>query len=171
MVIVDKQQQTEQQVLHANMGLVVSVAKSFKPPNSTELEEYLQEGRIGLLNGIRTYNPDKGKLSTWATHNIRWQIMRYISKSKRNNIQYLQPQTIDTFSTNGREHNRLWEVLPDSLSDNEREIINLKSLGCTLKEAVEIMGNNMTPAWASQVYQAAVKKIRESNDKETHSFL
>lgn len=158
-----KQQQTEQQALIANMGLVVSVAKSFKPPNSTELEEYVQEGRIGLLNSIRTYDKSKGKLSTWATWNIKWQIMRYITKSKRGNMQYLQPNTLDSFSTSDKPETRLWEILPDNLSDNEQQIISLKSLGYTLKEAVTIMDNNMTPAWASQVYKSATRKIKDSN--------
>ena len=46
----------EQQLILENMGLVVSLARSFNPKNNQELEEYIQSGRIGLWKAIKKYD-------------------------------------------------------------------------------------------------------------------
>ena len=53
-------------LLNENMGLVVSLAQSFKPRCSLELDEYIQSGRIGLWKAINKHDPKKGALSTIA---------------------------------------------------------------------------------------------------------
>ena len=66
----------EQQLILDNMGLVVSLARSFSPRNQQELEEYIQSGRIGLWRAVKNYNSSKGALSTLAWNYIRWEIIR-----------------------------------------------------------------------------------------------
>ena len=61
----------EQQLILENMGLVVSLARSFNPKNNQELEEYIQSGRIGLWKAIKKYDPDRGALSTIAWNSFR----------------------------------------------------------------------------------------------------
>ena len=39
-------------LIEKHMGLVVSVVNSFRPRNSTEREDYVQAGRIGLWKAL-----------------------------------------------------------------------------------------------------------------------
>lgn len=71
----DKEQ--ESKVLEENINLVYKVVHRFKP-HPSKFDDFVQEGCIGLLNAIRTYNPNKGKFSTLAYTCIRNRIIKYI---------------------------------------------------------------------------------------------
>ncbi len=70
-------------LIHANLRLVVSVAKRFVNKKIPVLD-LIQEGNIGLERAVHKYDPDKGfKFSTYATWWIRQFITRYISEHMR----------------------------------------------------------------------------------------
>lgn len=58
--------------------LVKRIAKSLRPRNDSEFDEYVSAGLVGLAYALRTFDPAKGKLSTWATMPIRSAICNYI---------------------------------------------------------------------------------------------
>ena len=156
---VEHSSQHEERLVKENLGLVVHVAKSFHPPNHTELDEYIQSGRIGLLKAIRKHNELISTLSTYAWRYIGWEILNYIRQNKRHNY-----DTIDDIEDH-YNNDHLWEFLPDNLNSQELSILQLRYDGCTFKEIGR--QNNTTSYWASKIYKSAIKKITRANNDRT----
>jgi len=146
--------QREERLVKENLGLVVHIAKSFNPPNHTELDEYIQSGRIGLLKAIRSYDELISKLSTYAWKYIGWEILNYIRQNKRPHH-----DTPDEIAE--KHHDNLWEFLPDNLDSKELSILQLRCDGHTFNEIGQKY--DTTSYWASKVYKSALKKITRAN--------
>ncbi len=150
----------EAQLIQDNLGLVVRVVQSLHPPNSTELEEYTQIGKIALLKAIREHNPSRAKLSTFAWNYIRWDIIKYINDSNKHHV--VSINTNDSYMKAAS----LWEFLPESLSDKERKVVELRSMGFTFEEIGHNMGK-YSKSWIFCLFQSAKKKILHSNQRNT----
>jgi len=141
------------------MGLVVLLAKSFKPSGPEELDEFIHVGSIGLLGAIRDFDPAKGcKLSTWAWKHIRWAIMKHISFMQKHSHSQLPYDVMEQ-----KSQSVIWELLPPTLSDKERQTILLRLQGCTFEEVGQRLGG-YTRGWANKLCKSATDKIREANE-------
>jgi RNA polymerase sigma factor (sigma-70 family) len=143
-------------VIEQNMGLVVSLAKSFRPRTEDELEEFVQLGRIGLWKAYKKHDPSRAAFSTNAWHHVRWEIMRHLSKKKP----LLQLDDSVQFEDN-RSTESLWEYLPDTLTDRERQVIQLRLDGHTFIDIGKQMGYSR--GWANITYRTALKKITDAS--------
>lgn len=152
------QSNVEQTLLAQNTGLVVKLARSFKPRTKEELDDLVQIGHIGLLKAIRKHDPSKGKLTTIAWGYIRWEIMRYLNNQEHNIIS-------TEISTNAQstDVDNLWEYLPDSLSVLEKETMVLKLQGYNFEDIGKRLG--YTRGWTNKLYKSAVRKIQNANQK------
>jgi RNA polymerase sigma factor (sigma-70 family) len=148
----------ETRLILENMGLVISLAKKFQPPTSSELEEYIQVGSIGLLKAIRKYDPKKASLSTWAHNNIRWEIIRYInSKSKKHiSLSDVAEPECDIIEDS------LIERLPESLTEEEQSVLMLLKANYKLKEISTIL--EITQYSVSKILNNCFTKIRTANE-------
>ena len=73
----------EQDIIRANLRLVVSVAKRYIGRGSSFLD-LIQEGNLGLLRAVSKFDPARGyKFSTYATWWIRQSISRSIADQAR----------------------------------------------------------------------------------------
>lgn len=62
-----------------NLKLVISIAKRYEYASTLALEDLINEGNIGLLMAVRTFDPHKGfKFTTIASLYIRQQIIEAI---------------------------------------------------------------------------------------------
>ena len=146
-------------LIEKHMGLVVSVVNSFKPRNSTEREDYIQAGRIGLWKALKKYDPHKGAvLSTYAWNPIRWEIIKEIKSEKK--AKHLSLSFIAHPAYKNKD--ALWEALPSFLSEEEIRYLELRNMGYKLIEMAEISGK--TSSYVKRIFYRTVKKIREKNE-------
>ena len=69
---------TEDQLVKQNMGLVMTIAKRFSY-SGVEFEDLIQIGTIGLLKSIRNFETERGlQFSTYAVPVIMGEIKKYI---------------------------------------------------------------------------------------------
>jgi len=72
-----------EQMISANLRLVISVAKKYKC-NSLDFEDLISEGVIGLIHGIEKFDHTKGfKLSTYVVWWIKQAILSAIEEKSR----------------------------------------------------------------------------------------
>jgi RNA polymerase primary sigma factor len=71
-------------LVSANLRLVVMAAKKYNLHTSIPFEDLIQEGNIGLMRAVDTYDANKGfRFSTYAMHWIKQAISRAISNNSR----------------------------------------------------------------------------------------
>jgi len=99
-------------IIKANLRLVISVAKRYS--SMGRLIDLIQEGNIGLMRAIETFDPDYGtKFSTYATPWIRQGVTKFVT----NNLHMVRvpPHIL-------ANKNKLKKIIEDSdelLSDKE----------------------------------------------------
>ena len=68
----------ESRLVNANLRLVVKIAREY-PTGRTSLLDIIQEGNVGLLHGIRKFDPERNiRLSSYAQWWIRAYILKYL---------------------------------------------------------------------------------------------
>lgn len=73
----------ESKLVKANLRFVISVAKQYQN-KGLDLVDLIQEGNLGLIEGARRYNPDRGiKFISYAVWWIRQSILKAISDQCR----------------------------------------------------------------------------------------
>lgn len=76
--------QAKERLVSSNLRLVVMAAKHYSTRCSMSFEDLVQEGNIGLIRAVDSYNPTLGwRFSTYAMHWIKQAISRAILNSSR----------------------------------------------------------------------------------------
>lgn len=148
-------------LMESNMGLVVSLADSFKPQDHDEREEYIQLGRIALWRAIQNHDPNRAKLSTLIWTYVRRDIITYLQKKKKRG-QKLQINESLCGSTDSLSN--IWDYIPDYLSDRELNVITLRLEGRTFSDIGKKLGYSR--GWANNTFKSAVEKISDANEKK-----
>lgn len=154
-MIIDRE--LEEKLIKENIGLVIAQAIKYKSNRISDTDDYIQAGRIALLRAIRSYNPAKGSLATYAWKCIQREIMKEVVKFGNIPEVHGLNETI-AVPESGRQ---LWEALTCDLTDNEKKALELKLEGRSHSSIGEIMG--FSKQWSSRLVLSAIMKIREAN--------
>lgn len=79
---IDDAQKARERLVQANLRLVVFVARRYDTPGLTGLD-LIQEGNIGLMRAVETFDPQAGRFSTYAAWWIRQRITRSLEEQGR----------------------------------------------------------------------------------------
>ena len=146
---------TEQQIQQF-AGLVVSVIKKLNIPHNL-YDDCHQCGLIGILNGLKSFDPKKGLLTSHIYNNIRWEILKYLKKEYKH-------KTVELFDNIPQKNNYLTinieEYLPN-LTEQERTIIDLKLQSYTLKQISEKL-NFRNSYYIYTKYKEILQKIKNA---------
>jgi len=67
-------------IIEENMWLVEYVARKYK--NQADWSDMVSAGRYGLVRGMKKYNPEKGKPSTYLIHWVRAEILKCLYEDR-----------------------------------------------------------------------------------------
>lgn len=137
---------------------------------SLEKDDLIQEGMIGLLAAINSYNDEKGaKFATYASRCINNSVQTALRKFSRlkdipqNNIVALEEDYLDNQIALSAEDeylakesvSTLTEILYEGLSSFENEVLRLHIVGCSYNEIADKLGKN------SKAIDNAIQRIRK----------
>jgi len=119
---------SRQQMMKANLRLVVSIAKNYVPGSDPELLlDLIQEGNIGLMKAVDRFKPEHNtRFSTYAVYWIRQAIFRAL-KSRR--VVRLPENVVDRVLRVRRRRQELYQLLGRSPTSKELA----QDLGVTMK--------------------------------------
>jgi len=171
----ETQEAREARLTQENLGLVISQAVKFRPNGVTDLDDYIQVGKVGLLRAIRTFNENHisqtGKPVKWSTY-AGVCIAREIAKEAKKFSSHVSISSDDVpeISDNNDDLSRkIKEILPESLTPREVKVIYYRAQGLTLQEIGDRMGG-YTKQWAKNLLGKAYEKIREAHEKTKDSI-
>ena len=148
-----------EELIEQNMGLVLSIVNKFNPKNSTEKDAYIQAGRIGLWKALTKYSKNGGsKFSPYAWNPITWEIIK--------EIRTLTPK-LPCIKLDNYTHPEIypnipfWEMLPNTLTATELEIIELRQAGYNFKEISTKLKRSRSHI--KKHFHTAITKIKEVN--------
>ena len=146
----------EDKIIRENIGLVITQAMHFKPTRVSDIDDYVQVGRVALLNAIRHYNSDKGTFANYAWKCIRREIIKEAKKFKEDIILELSENIPSPESGE-----KVWEILTEDLTQKELKAVELWLDGRSFSQVGKVMG--YSKEWISQLLKSAFKKMRDAN--------
>jgi len=117
--------------------LVVSISSKYQYPDTLEIKDLWQAAEMSLLKVKEKYDPNKGKLSSYAYIAIERAIRRTIKKAKG------KIQTISLDKNLGEGNFTLHDVMEDKRSSHNQLIENLQN--SELKTALQKLLSELAP--------------------------
>lgn len=166
-----------------NLRLVAHITKKYY--GSSDMDDLISIGTIGLIKGVSTFKAEKGsRLATYAARCIENEILMHFRAGKKSAQDVSFSDTIDT-DKNGNtltlgdiiaddsdiaeqidtklKLKRLCEILPIVLDQREKKIITLRyGLGGVEELTQQQIANKLgiSRSYVSRIEKAALKKLR-----------
>ena len=177
-------------LIEHNLRLVAHIVKKYFTKTSDQ-DDLISIGTIGLIKGISTYRPDKGvRLATYASRCIENEVLMYFRSQKKragevslsdtldaegdgNNLSLMDVlcSEDDVFERLGDQeiYARLRRHVEESLEPRERQIITVRyglegGRRLTQKSTAELMG--ISRSYVSRIEKRALDKLRRLLEEE-----
>ena len=172
-------------LVERNLRLVAHIAKKYQNVDE-DMEDLISIGTIGLIKAIDSFDAGKGKLSTYASRCIDYELLMLLRAKKKtsrevslyepigtdregNEISLLdvieqdQVDVIDRMEVEDKLH-RLKGLITDRLSDREQEIILMRygllsGQEITQREIGHRLG--ISRSYVSRIEKRALEKLKE----------
>lgn len=181
--------QTRETLIVHNLRLVVYIAKKFDT-NSTNVEDLISIGTIGLIKAVNTYCPEKNiKLATYASRCIENEILMHLRKnsSLKSEISFNEPLNVDwdgnelllsdilgsdtdeiSRGIEQEDEKQLLKGLINKLSARERQIMQMRfGLGgyneYTQKQVADCLG--ISQSYISRLEKRIIDKLKKQLEK------
>lgn len=177
-------------LIEHNLRLVAHIVKKYYTQTS-EVDDLISIGTIGLIKGINSYRPDKGvRLATYASRCAENEILMHFRSAKKSAGDISLSETIDSDGDGGSlclmdvvclEDDMLEKIsrvelsstvsrlVRDLLDDREAEIVRLRygldgAAPKTQREVAKECG--ISRSYVSRLESKALSKLREALEKE-----
>ena len=177
-------------LIEHNLRLVAHIIKKYYT-QSSEQDDLISIGTIGLIKGVSTYRPDKGvRLATYASRCIENEILMYFRSLKKSAGDLSLSDSVDTDKDGNalslmdtissdedllenisikETHTQLLRYVENTLTSREQHIIALRyGLGGkkpkTQRETAEICG--ISRSYVSRIEKKALTKLKLAFSKD-----
>jgi len=145
----------EKEIIDKHYGLAKSLAQGFyRKTSAFSFEDLLQVSLIGIIKAHRKHNPQKSKFSTFATHCIRHDLIKFIKKNP-------ECTTYPTPRTDYHADPQISDYFPETLTSTEKEIITLLNSKHKNHEIRKKL--NMKKLAYDKTVKSCLRKIRVAN--------
>lgn len=184
-------EQAKKQLIEHNLRLVVYLAKKFENTGVC-VEDLISIGTIGLIKGIKTFNPEKKiKLATYASRCIENEILMYLRRNNRVKLEVSFDEPLNTdWDGNelllsdilGTDEDVIYKDIETeveisllkkamlSLNERERQIIELRfgvnrveNKELTQKEVADILG--ISQSYISRLEKKIMARLKKEIQK------
>jgi|SRR5579864_1025063 len=123
--------------------------------------DLMQAGFLGLLEACHQHNPERASFRTYASKRIEWAVLGAIKQNRPLNLVEELPDVIDPAPGPDRRA-ELRQIL-DSLTSQQRRVIELRLSGCKQKLIAEQMG--ISRVAVTRLEQRALAHLRQRRDR------
>lgn len=146
--------EAKNKLVSCNLRLVVMCAKKYLSlSNSFTLDDLIQEGNLGLMRAVDTFDPDKGRFTTYA---INW-INQSISRALYNKSRMIRVPVHS--AEKGRKYAKA-----------NLELKNKYGYEPSLSEVADYLGISEKDAATHCIYNQPVLSLNESIAERDHAF-
>lgn len=185
-LITEENEEAQKKLISHNLRLVVYLARKFEN-TGVGVEDLISIGTIGLIKGIRTFNPEKNiKLATYASRCIENEILMHLRRTNKLKLEvsFDEPLNVDWDGNElllsdimGTDEDVIYRDLETEaeisllreamkkLSDREREIIELRygynrknDKEMTQKEVADLLG--ISQSYISRLEKKIMLRLR-----------
>ena len=125
-------------LIEHNLRLVAHIAKKYAK-TTTDTEDFISIGTIGLIKGINTFDMGKGKLATYISKCVENEILMYLRSAKKTALEISLSDPI------GEDNEGNQIAFLDILASDDRDIDDCVALKLQAKKMLALFDEVLTP--------------------------
>ena len=137
-VMVDGNEEAVCRLIEHNLRLVAHIAKKYSH-SGVDMDDLVSIGSIGLIKAVRTFRPEAGRLTTYASRCIENEMLMYLRANRKNRNVVLMGDSIGT----DKDGNEL--SLTDLLGTDPNMVSDSVEIAIESNRALKLMEKVLDP--------------------------